>query len=487
MAGNTGEVFSSKASNVEDIAVVRQLTIQTRLAEAGQHQDNTRDTLQAILLNEEQLTSRLSGSLVSRRKTTWSKRSSSSHSLASTPPPEEELPSQGQLIRGIGGAFPGLLSRASSLTFGSEHPSDASLVVTPRRGSEVSDFDNGDETPTAPTSDLGRVPGEIFVTPTINTQARMAVIVPVINPFTPSPSPHRKRATSPPSTPRPMKRSRSHPRDASQDLRNPSPSEEYFRELGTQQFLRNAKQRTAELSFLDAQSPNLGDIETHLLAQSEVNEVRLDNMNRRIKSPPDSEIMDQTDGISVTAIDSSIRSHTQWNTPSSIEFEWFTEEEIEVQLSSLLGAYRAFYTGSDKSHDDEEPGDAMNAQKARHTFKIIFENQLNSAVDEEFLWKDEKEDVLNVFMEWIGHMEIPWTIQTETFPDLHACLDHLTASAGMYATWPFIRNIRLLLGDNAGHRLLDNLPRVRGADAPSIRGSDGVVVWNFKTIFCSLD
>ncbi|KAK0731059.1 hypothetical protein B0H67DRAFT_58253 [Lasiosphaeris hirsuta] len=282
MTGSTVEAPLSKTSSeVGDTAAVRQLTIQTRPGEAGQHQDNARDPPQTVLLNEEQLTSRLSGTLVSRRKTTWSKRSSSSHSLASTPPPEEELPSPGQLIYGVGGAFPGLLSRASSLTFGSDYLSDASLAVTPRRGSEVSDSDDGDETPTVPTSDSRRSPPDnIFVTPTPNTQNRMTVVVPVVNPLTPSPSPHRKRATSPPPTPRPMKRSRSQPQEGYQDSKSPTPSEEHFRELGTQQFLRNARQRTAELSLLDTQSQNLGDIATHLLVHHAVNEDRPDGRPR---------------------------------------------------------------------------------------------------------------------------------------------------------------------------------------------------------------
>lgn len=123
----------------------------------------------------------------------------------------------------------------------------------------------------------------------------------------------------------------------------------------------------------------------------------------------------------------------------ALEIEWFTEAEIEAQLSDLLASYRDFYL--------ETYGDADNARIARQTFKAVFEDRLNAPEDEALLLQEEEEDIMDLFMTWVNEMEIPPTARTETFPDIQTCMGRVAqlgaapALAGMDASWQFVRKI----------------------------------------------
>jgi hypothetical protein len=131
----------------------------------------------------------------------------------------------------------------------------------------------------------------------------------------------------------------------------------------------------------------------------------------------------------------------------ALEIEWFTEAEIEAQLSTLLVSYRAFYLHHEDSTDVTTYGEADSARIARQTLKAIFEDQLGAAEDEGLLLGEEEEDVMNLFMTYIKEMEIPTTAQTEIFPSVQSCLDRVAQlgtipnSSRMDASWKFVRKI----------------------------------------------
>jgi len=128
-----------------------------------------------------------------------------------------------------------------------------------------------------------------------------------------------------------------------------------------------------------------------------------------------------------------------------IEVEWFSEEELESQLSEHLGLYQAAYLG----HDDE-PGqrrETASAEAALDTFRVMSADRMNWGELETILSKED-EDVMNVFMTWVRDMNIPDEAQTETFLDINACLGYLKRltispkSDSEIKAWPFIRKIK---------------------------------------------
>jgi hypothetical protein len=131
----------------------------------------------------------------------------------------------------------------------------------------------------------------------------------------------------------------------------------------------------------------------------------------------------------------------------ALEIEWFTEAEIEAQLSALLVSYRAFYLEREDPTNVTTYGDADSARIARQTLKAIFEDQLGAAEDEGLLLGEGEEDVMNLFMTCIKEMEIPTTAQTETFPSAQSCLDRVAqlgtipSSSRMDASLNFVRKI----------------------------------------------
>ena len=131
----------------------------------------------------------------------------------------------------------------------------------------------------------------------------------------------------------------------------------------------------------------------------------------------------------------------------TLEIEWFTEAEIEAKLSTLLLSYRAFYLESEDPRSVTTYGDADSARTARQTLKAIFEDRLGAAEDEEFLLREEEEDVMNLFMTYIEEMNIPTTAQTEIFPDVQSCmarvaqLGTIPGLSGMDVGWRFVRKI----------------------------------------------
>lgn len=196
--------------------------------------------------------------------------SSVPRSLASTPPPDEEPLNQGQLINGIGDLFPSLPSRASSLTVGS----DCASVIT--------DADEGEDTLVTPKATRMPSTRSYSATPIRTISTRDCIVVQV-NPLTPSPSPRcNKRGTSPPSTPKPTKRSRC---QAAPTYRGPEERDAsgYMR---PQVAFHNARQRTVELAgmgILDDLPRVLSNPERY--SQVQVGDVA-DHFDGKSRTPP---------------------------------------------------------------------------------------------------------------------------------------------------------------------------------------------------------
>jgi len=120
----------------------------------------------------------------------------------------------------------------------------------------------------------------------------------------------------------------------------------------------------------------------------------------------------------------------------TLEIEWFSESEIEEELSKLLSLYRAFYPEPDPT-DGEIMRDPERARRARQTFKVVVEHQLNSAESEGFLLHEEEENVLNVFIASVREIKLSEDICDKGFDDMVECLNRLND----LTTAPFIRRI----------------------------------------------
>jgi hypothetical protein len=120
----------------------------------------------------------------------------------------------------------------------------------------------------------------------------------------------------------------------------------------------------------------------------------------------------------------------------AVDIEAFTEDEIEEYLAELLSAYRAFYLEPD-GEEPPQPRDPEKARESRRIFRAIFDSQLGSAGDEEFLWQEEEEDVLDTLMAWTREKQILPRLHRETFERLPECLEHV----GNLANAPFVKQI----------------------------------------------
>lgn len=143
-----------------------------------------------------------------------------------------------------------------------------------------------------------------------------------------------------------------------------------------------------------------------------------------------------------------------------VQVEWFTEDEIEAQLSEHLAAYRAFYlvsldedeeeqkklTAADQKRD-KDPVAIESADSALEVFKMMAHGRLNWA-ELQMVLREEEEDVLNVFMTWVQDMTVPEKTQTETFLTIKECVGYLRklsvpSKLGCeIKALPFIRKIR---------------------------------------------
>ena len=136
----------------------------------------------------------------------------------------------------------------------------------------------------------------------------------------------------------------------------------------------------------------------------------------------------------------------------AIEIEWFTEEEIEVQLAELLSWYRAYYLKPGYAEGERTAGDAERAEVARSTFEAIFGGRLDAADDE--LLVQEEEDVLNMIMAWVRELNIPSSCRTEVFPDMQGCLEWLMrlTPASISMEMFFVRKIRYVNTNEAARK-----------------------------------
>ncbi|KAK5658862.1 hypothetical protein OQA88_1676 [Cercophora sp. LCS_1] len=467
---------------MEGFGITHSLTILTRSSQTKEPQSSHESSLErrpSLLSTEENMPTEATNPVPSTRRDSFFRRSPMP-SLPSTPPPDEEASSQIHLISGVGELFPLTLpSRESSLTLGSECASNASLTTpTHHSDSEDGDADDEDLLETPKAEEKHRFPAAIE-TPLRPIPARDCIVV-QMPPLTPSPSPRRmKRGSSPPSTPRPHKRPR---------LVTPNAP------AGSRSSFGQAKPHTTELggaSFLNQRWRWLNDAEMSPLEFGEAAMIKSNGFARRAKSLPDlgSSALDESNRTPSPAPQIQDLSHED---QLQIRIEWFTEGEIEAQLSNLLASYRGFYLDSEVSGNDKGTRyDAGDARAARLTFKAIFENRLNSAEDEGVLLQEEEEDVMNLFMMWVREMQVPDCEKIENFPNVEVCLDRLDelaaapGSGDMDAARPFLRRIVLSLNPGA-QSILGEAPEIRGLGWPT-RRPGGALVWEFERLSCDLE
>ncbi|KAK3990344.1 hypothetical protein QBC44DRAFT_369160 [Cladorrhinum sp. PSN332] len=357
-------------------------------------------------------------------------------SSPATPPPELHLMVEHHTMSGIGGRFANTLSsRASTLTIGSDCAVE--MPTTPDTRS------TGDVDVLTPKAPKVRVPLE---TPNPAMPARFGQLYPL----TPSPTPiRRKRTAGPPSPPLP-KRSKIAEQEASANS-----EDEGYSEPRTGQ-LHDIRQLTVNLA---GSASSAIDFNHQLYPETAAGFEPPLRLQR-----------------SCTGIDT-VEAYTT-KPQFTLAIEWFSEIEIEEQLSKLLSVYRSFYLEPDVAQEARAK-DPEGARRARQTFKAIFENQLDSAENEEFLLQEEEEDVLDVFAAWIRDMKLSQDISSEAFDDLTGCLERLAD----LTTAPFIRRILLCTKPMFGDEMLvDCLPSFKGACAPS-RQRDGTLQWEFENIF----
>ncbi|KAK0624733.1 hypothetical protein B0T17DRAFT_616917 [Bombardia bombarda] len=498
-------------------------------SDADEHPKNLMEPAQKNLVQ------RLSESLLPGATETLQKMTSTApNSLASTPPPDgiflSQIDASIDMMRGIGCHFPSSTpSRASSLVIESRRGSEEA-VASERAGIvsnlHASETTVQDETKMAVDADIHKTPvrGRAFVQP----------------PLTPSPTPEqnnakRRAAPSPPSAPRPAQRPRFESQPMRRDVDSDSRSERYFRESGTHDAFSNARQLAAGLWEFRSASPHgknrlearaplaeptnitkaLGRIEDGYPTPKVGSAIAQDEVGTSISkvySLLNFEIEDQAQATATSSRTTPSKTTTTQPPDHShgkftLTISWFTEDEIEQQLSALLDLYRAFYAGPATDDEDEDgiedappaPAEiadpiAERARAARRTFKTVFENRLSSAEAEEFVLQEEEEDVMNAFMAWVREMGVQpgggGGVTTEVFEDMQSCLGRLkelTVSPVADATWPFICRVELeSCGGSIDRVIKGRLPGVRGVSEPA-RTPDGAMVWEFDEIFCGLE
>ncbi|KAK1827182.1 hypothetical protein QBC39DRAFT_180133 [Podospora conica] len=384
-------------------------------------------------------------------------------SRPSTPPPDDESPSQIELIHGVGGCFPAMLSRSSTLSLSVNSGYEASVSSLGRRSRtperEAANDDEDVDTPRAPQGP--------WTGPELRTPWRDAIAVQ--HELTPdhTPRPTRKRSTSPLSTPRPAKRSQHRP-----------PQESL----------------SASLALQDAVQPPTERLTACFLGDRLQEGVE----NKARPAAPDNA---DADGVFLRALPGFMPpTHTDLSTPSTsttqtptsptpqpvkITIEWFSPDEIELQLSTLLSSYRSFHPDPDSlspTAANPNPTAAERARVARRAFEALFgTHPLRRPGDDDdegdFLLDHEEEDILDLFMTRIRDLAIPATPRVERYPHMGAWLAAGPLAGEMKGTWPFVRRVTLAL-ESPFHR--------DGGDAAG-RPTEGVMVWDFEGVNCGLE
>ncbi|KAM7205526.1 hypothetical protein V8F20_003110 [Naviculisporaceae sp. PSN 640] len=445
---------------------------------------------------------------------------STPYKLASTPPPDEIPVTQAQLVSGAGCLFPSLPpSRASTLTVSSEaaHQSSSSGgPTTPVR--EVIRFGDNDD----------------FATPVVQRKQATGILFPPGIPWTPPNSTPRPRyeakkkrssSSSPPPSPRPPKLAKF--QRWGQSLSSSSiprlvEDEGFCEELPDEQSqqtlaFRNAREHTFVLATNTEFQPTVASTTRrglfHVFGSSFVSNENDGNDGDDEAGESVASMSATLDGRSEDLVLGSesiggTSVHCNYGQDELIvEVEWFTEDEIEAQLSEYLAAYRAVYlVASDEDEEEQESSVAANeknknklvkdtaavesADPALEVFRMMAHGRLNWA-ELDMVLKEEEEDVLDVFMTWVQDMAVPKKTQTETFFNIKECLGYLRKlsvpskkPASDIKALPFIRKIRLW-SNGCLDRFLNGLPGVRGVNASSL-SFDGAIEWEFDEIYCGL-
>ncbi|KAK4216983.1 hypothetical protein QBC37DRAFT_415720 [Rhypophila decipiens] len=430
----------------------------------------------------------------------------------STPPPDDIPVTQAQLVSGAGGLFPSLPpSRASSLTMGSEPP------TTPVRGSHADGshsnimFGEHDDLST-PVAQRNHTPDnrELLIPPRI--------------PWTPPSSTPRcrsrkRRTSSPLFSPRPPKLARfqrwdEHDQPVSQQVEDEGYCDEESQVQQTAAAFRNAQGLAFVLAGTATNAEFQPTVATssgrfHVFGGSLLGTENANEENDSSRSHDNnSHLVLPSEDNSISGTSSSVHCHYGQD-ELMVQVEWFTEDEIEAQLSELLASYRAVYLVSLSDEDTDEidenkqdmiitPAqdgpvkDKRKADSALEIFKLMAHGRLNWA-ELEMVLQEEEEDVLDLFMTWVQDMLVPRQTQSKTFLDTRECVGYLKkltvpsrsgSDRDEINALPFIRKIRLW-SNGCLDRFLYGLPGIRGVNASSL-SLDGAVEWEFNQIYCGL-
>ncbi|KAK4044436.1 hypothetical protein C8A01DRAFT_42861 [Parachaetomium inaequale] len=334
-----------------------------------------------------------------------------------TPPLDPGPETENPLIGGIGCHFPATLpSRAAFLTMESESATDS--PTTPR--AEPEGLDPDDLSAIEADLDTPRADAYSFETPIWPARLGESIFGAVL-PLTPGLTPMRKRAASPPFAPRPAKRLKMHTQSAYESSRDEAYPDEDSHGLASGPAFRIAEQLTIDLMEATGFPVDNGSPEDDIFRQVET-----------LRHTGPCSPCDDNSPVSETARTERRATQRRY----AVDIESFTEDEIEEHLAGLLSAYRAFYLEPDGA-EPPQPRDPEKARASRRIFRAIFDPQLGSAGDEEFLWQEEEEDVLDTFMAWTREKRIPSGLHRETFEDLSECLEHV----GNLANAPFVKHI----------------------------------------------
>ncbi|KAH6619482.1 hypothetical protein B0J18DRAFT_245933 [Chaetomium sp. MPI-SDFR-AT-0129] len=124
----------------------------------------------------------------------------------------------------------------------------------------------------------------------------------------------------------------------------------------------------------------------------------------------------------------------------------FTEDEIREQLEQLLKTARAYYLPA----DPKEPQRVVHPEEGAsslHILETFFDKYVNSAKDEDPLFDEEEEDVLDKFIGWLREMPMP--PQVGRFGSLYEFRRHLKEMANT----PFPKQIHVIVETGGGAQL----------------------------------
>lgn len=135
-----------------------------------------------------------------------------------------------------------------------------------------------------------------------------------------------------------------------------------------------------------------------------------------------------------------------------ITTEYFTHEELESHLSTLLSSYRALHPDPDLPPPPTEP--SPNAARAvRRALEALFGGIVlcrpgddnDHDQERDFFLHQEEEDILDLFMTRVRDLAIPETPRVERYPDLGTWLARAGSLAegreGKEGTWRFVRRV----------------------------------------------